>query len=465
MKLADFNKKLKQALETLSKAREDAGLSPDSKRRLRTSREKFSSPDPLDRVVSQVRPGVSDVGIEARRADPKQTGVISHGYARVLEPHEHAGIAKVKAKKILEKLRQQKPLDLPKTEKSEIILLEKSDGTAELFWGEDVADQTIDLFIKTEMSEYEETSDLEKEEKPFHGYNKKKHSKSGGLNDSYRKKYNKETGSDLKRPVTGKVKPGSKAAKRRKSFCARMSGVKGPTSKDGKLTPRGAALKRWKCNKTEDLSKRCWEGYAPVPGKKPYSKGSCAKVKKAAPDIVNPKDPVLNYDKKGPQAMPESKQKQMAAKILKFMKKKSDIAKAEADLKKNKYLKEMMHQMKAEKQAKRDAALKQFQASKAPQAPKVDAPAPAAPTPQGQKLFDPDLSGTAPTPFQAKQAKIAKANKAAIGPRVYSEPVEINRETFSEPLVISGPTPFNSDDSDKKVLGNLMSKLKKLKRS
>ena len=25
------------------------------------------------------------------------------------------------------------------------------------------------------------------------------------------------------------------------------------------------------------LTKRCWEGYKPVPGKKPYSKGSCEK--------------------------------------------------------------------------------------------------------------------------------------------------------------------------------------------
>tara|TARA_B100000212_G_C26960411_1_gene358250 strand:+ start:181 stop:387 length:207 start_codon:yes stop_codon:yes gene_type:complete len=31
---------------------------------------------------------------------------------------------------------------------------------------------------------------------------------------------------NLKRPVTGKVKPGSKAAKRRASFCAWMGGIK-----------------------------------------------------------------------------------------------------------------------------------------------------------------------------------------------------------------------------------------------
>ena len=46
-------------------------------------------------------------------------------------------------------------------------------------------------------------------------------------------------GSKLKTAVTGKVKPGSKAAKRRKSFCARSKGRTGE---------RGiAARRRWKC--------------------------------------------------------------------------------------------------------------------------------------------------------------------------------------------------------------------------
>jgi hypothetical protein len=85
--------------------------------------------------------------------------------------------------------------------------------------------------------------------KPFLKFNKKKHSPTGGLNDTYRKKLNREEGSNLQRPVTGKVKAGSKSAKRRKSFCARMAGVKGPTSKEGKLTPKGAALKKWRCGK------------------------------------------------------------------------------------------------------------------------------------------------------------------------------------------------------------------------
>jgi hypothetical protein len=44
------------------------------------------------------------------------------------------------------------------------------------------------------------------------------------------------------------VKAGSKDAKRRKSFCARMSGVKGPMKdKKGRPTRKAAALKRWRC--------------------------------------------------------------------------------------------------------------------------------------------------------------------------------------------------------------------------
>jgi|TARA_R110000744_G_scaffold130679_1_gene238379 hypothetical protein len=63
------------------------------------------------------------------------------------------------------------------------------------------------------------------------------------------KKYRKKNpGSKLKTAVTGKVKPGSKDAARRKSFCARMSGMKGPLKdKKGEPTRKAAALKRWRC--------------------------------------------------------------------------------------------------------------------------------------------------------------------------------------------------------------------------
>ena len=49
----------------------------------------------------------------------------------------------------------------------------------------------------------------------------------------------KNPGSNLQTAVTGDVKPGSKAAKRRKSFCARSKGWTGERGK--------AARARWKC--------------------------------------------------------------------------------------------------------------------------------------------------------------------------------------------------------------------------
>jgi len=73
-------------------------------------------------------------------------------------------------------------------------------------------------------------------------------SKTGGLTKKGREKINRETGSNLKAPVTGKVKPGSKDAKRRKSFCARMSGMPGPMKKpNGKPTRKALALRKWRC--------------------------------------------------------------------------------------------------------------------------------------------------------------------------------------------------------------------------
>jgi hypothetical protein len=76
-------------------------------------------------------------------------------------------------------------------------------------------------------------------------------SKSGGLNRKGIASYRRANpGSKLKMAVTGKVKPGSKAAKRRKSFCARMSGMKGPMKdKKGRPTRKALALRKWRCRK------------------------------------------------------------------------------------------------------------------------------------------------------------------------------------------------------------------------
>ncbi len=76
--------------------------------------------------------------------------------------------------------------------------------------------------------------------------------KNGGLNAKGVASYRRENpGSKLQTAVTtkpSKLKKGSKAAKRRKSFCARMSGVKGPMKKpNGKPTRKALALRKWNC--------------------------------------------------------------------------------------------------------------------------------------------------------------------------------------------------------------------------
>ena len=73
-------------------------------------------------------------------------------------------------------------------------------------------------------------------------------SRTGGLTAAGRKKYNNATGSNLQAPVTktSGLSPRQKA--RKKSFCARMSGVKGPMKKpNGKPTRKALALRKWKC--------------------------------------------------------------------------------------------------------------------------------------------------------------------------------------------------------------------------
>lgn len=75
-------------------------------------------------------------------------------------------------------------------------------------------------------------------------------SSTGGLTQKGRDAYNAK-GANLQAPVTtapSKLKAGSKSANRRKSFCARMSGVKGPMKKpNGKPTRKKLALDKWNC--------------------------------------------------------------------------------------------------------------------------------------------------------------------------------------------------------------------------
>ena len=75
-------------------------------------------------------------------------------------------------------------------------------------------------------------------------------SSTGGLTQKGRDAYNAK-GANLQAPVTtppSKLKAGSKAANRRKSFCARMGGMEGPMKKpNGKPSRKALALRKWNC--------------------------------------------------------------------------------------------------------------------------------------------------------------------------------------------------------------------------
>lgn len=82
----------------------------------------------------------------------------------------------------------------------------------------------------------------EKLKKMFH-FKKEHKSESGGLSEKGRKAYNRATGSDLKRPQP-------EGGARKRSFCARMGGMKKDHNIDCRATPDKRickALAKWKC--------------------------------------------------------------------------------------------------------------------------------------------------------------------------------------------------------------------------
>jgi len=86
----------------------------------------------------------------------------------------------------------------------------------------------------------EEVEELE--EKSAAWQRKEGKNKKGGLNEKGRKSYERENpGSDLKAPQP-------EGGPRKRSFCARMGGVKGPMKKpNGEPTRKALALRKWKC--------------------------------------------------------------------------------------------------------------------------------------------------------------------------------------------------------------------------
>jgi hypothetical protein len=95
-----------------------------------------------------------------------------------------------------------------------------------------------------------------------------KRDKTDGMSSKAVKAYRRENpGSKLKTAVTtkpSKLKKGSKSAKRRKSFCARMSGMKkahaSAKTKRNPDSPINKALRRWNCESIEDMRQMIVEG-------------------------------------------------------------------------------------------------------------------------------------------------------------------------------------------------------------
>jgi hypothetical protein len=100
--------------------------------------------------------------------------------------------------------------------------------------------------------DFESVDDFELLDESAAWHRKAGKNKNGGLNKKGVASYRREhPGSKLQTAVTtkpSKLKKGSKASKRRKSFCARMGGMKGPMKKpNGKPTRKALALRKWNC--------------------------------------------------------------------------------------------------------------------------------------------------------------------------------------------------------------------------
>jgi len=123
--------------------------------------------------------------------------------------------------------------------------------------GTAVPASTLSTGIKTSSKAEAEKKEVEKTQKmkkggmpPRNKKNFRPTKKGAGMTRAGVAAYRRANpGSKLKTAVTGKVKKGSKAAKRRKSFCARSAGQMKmfPKKKKNPNSRLRQARKRWKC--------------------------------------------------------------------------------------------------------------------------------------------------------------------------------------------------------------------------
>jgi len=159
-----------------------------------------------------------------KKGDPSYTKNFGHGYADSPDNRSHDRDVN---KSLKEKVEAQ--FDLIESVVEEMAMLHNLDP--EYIW------EKFEQFTDEELLEYAVDAKGHK-------------SSTGGLTQKGRDAYNAK-GANLKAPVTtppSKLKAGSKAANRRKSFCARMGGMEGPMKKpNGEPSRKALALRKWNC--------------------------------------------------------------------------------------------------------------------------------------------------------------------------------------------------------------------------
>ena len=134
-----------------------------------------------------------------------------------------------------------------------------------------------------------------------------------------------------------KLDPSGKAAKRRKSFCARMGGMKGPMKDEkGRPTRKAMSLRRWNCN--EELGKENEWGRPEL--RKKFAAMTPGQEGLAADEIpvMNPfsGDAIHEEDLHEISALGAEKRSQFAAKLRKRLADPKSIAKAKKEVAKKK---------------------------------------------------------------------------------------------------------------------------------
>jgi hypothetical protein len=148
-----------------------------------------------------------------------------------------------------------KPVKSDKAHKDILNLLNKSFNKEELEAQFDLIESVVEelAMLHNLDSEYiwEKFEQFSDQELLEYAVDAKGHkSSTGGLTQKGRDAYNAK-GAHLQAPVTtspSKLKAGSKASNRRKSFCARMGGMEGPMKKpNGEPSRKALALRKWNC--------------------------------------------------------------------------------------------------------------------------------------------------------------------------------------------------------------------------